>query len=187
MSKRSFRDLPQISDIKTIAEKEAEVAEATETAETETVTNDAQSAFIEPEPKVEAVTEVVAVAMSKEDLDKVAIPSSPEVVAVAAESEPEVLTAAQAIYANKNSDEIFAMFGGTGFLGVVSAAIRAMHAAGFKNGDIAKRLGKRYQHVRNVLHEPTKKPIPVPNAAKVTLPVVSIQAMPTEELLQKSA
>jgi hypothetical protein len=35
----------------------------------------------------------------------------------------------------------------------VSAKIRALDAAGYKRADIARILGKRYQHVRNVLEE----------------------------------
>lgn len=41
--------------------------------------------------------------------------------------------------------------------GSVSAAIRKMDAEGIKRGDIAKKLNKRYQHVRNVLITPLKK------------------------------
>ena len=42
--------------------------------------------------------------------------------------------------------------------GGVSAAIRKLDAEGMKRGAIAKRLNKRYQHVRNVLTQPLKKP-----------------------------
>jgi len=38
-----------------------------------------------------------------------------------------------------------------------SAKIRALHASGMSRGDIAKLLGKRYQHVRNVLITPIKR------------------------------
>lgn len=38
-----------------------------------------------------------------------------------------------------------------------SSKIRALHAQGFEKGDIARFLGKRYQHVRNVLITPLKK------------------------------
>lgn len=37
-----------------------------------------------------------------------------------------------------------------------SKAIRALAAEGMKTGDIAKKLGLRYQHVRNVLITPVK-------------------------------
>lgn len=47
--------------------------------------------------------------------------------------------------------------GGEMMRGAVSQTIREMHAAGFTTGEIAKRLNKRYQHVRNVLAEPAKK------------------------------
>lgn len=38
-----------------------------------------------------------------------------------------------------------------------SAQIRAMSADGYKTGQIAKALGIRYQHARNVLKTPLKK------------------------------
>jgi predicted transcriptional regulator len=38
----------------------------------------------------------------------------------------------------------------------VAAKIRALAAAGYPRADIARMLGKRYQHVRNVLEEPGK-------------------------------
>lgn len=56
------------------------------------------------------------------------------------------------------SDAIFTkVAGGELMRGAVSQTIREMHAAGFTTGEIAKRLNKRYQHVRNVLTEPAKK------------------------------
>jgi len=44
-----------------------------------------------------------------------------------------------------------------GKYGNVSQTIRGMTAEGFSRGTIAKILGKRYQHVRNVLVTPLKK------------------------------
>jgi hypothetical protein len=41
----------------------------------------------------------------------------------------------------------------------ISGKIRALSAAGFSNGQIAKYLDKRYQHVRNVLITPVKNPV----------------------------
>jgi hypothetical protein len=38
-----------------------------------------------------------------------------------------------------------------------SAKIRFLDSKGMKRGDIAKKLGIRYQHVRNVLVTPIKK------------------------------
>jgi len=38
----------------------------------------------------------------------------------------------------------------------VAAKIRALAAAGYPRAEIARMLGKRYQHVRNVLEEPGK-------------------------------
>jgi ribosome-binding protein aMBF1 (putative translation factor) len=40
--------------------------------------------------------------------------------------------------------------------GTVSAAIRTMFAAGMSRSEIAHKLQKRYQHVRNVLITPVK-------------------------------
>lgn len=50
----------------------------------------------------------------------------------------------------EESEAIIKEYGG------VSKAIRALHAEGLKRGAIAKRLNKRYQHVRNVLITPVK-------------------------------
>jgi hypothetical protein len=41
--------------------------------------------------------------------------------------------------------------------GGISNAIRAMSAEGYPKGQIAKHLGKRFQHVRNVLARPLKR------------------------------
>ena len=41
-------------------------------------------------------------------------------------------------------------------LETTSAKIRYLHAKGWERGDIARFLGKRYQHVRNVLITPLK-------------------------------
>ena len=43
--------------------------------------------------------------------------------------------------------------------GGVSKAIRQLTDAGFSRGEVAKMLNKRYQHVRNVLITPIKKPV----------------------------
>lgn len=42
-------------------------------------------------------------------------------------------------------------------LPTISAKIRALDAAGYTRADIARFLGKRYQHVRNVLVQPKPK------------------------------
>lgn len=41
--------------------------------------------------------------------------------------------------------------------GGVSKAIRFLDSEGMERGAIAKKLNKRYQHVRNVLNQPLKK------------------------------
>lgn len=46
-----------------------------------------------------------------------------------------------------------------GELGTKSAVIRELSAQGYKRADIAKMLNIRYQHVRNVLTQPLKKPV----------------------------
>ena len=54
-------------------------------------------------------------------------------------------------------------------LPTISAKIRALNAAGYMRADIARFLGKRYQHVRNVLargrpkSEAAKDPCPMPD------------------------
>ena len=52
--------------------------------------------------------------------------------------------------------------------GSVSAAIRKLAAEGMARGTIAKNLGKRYQHVRNVLITPGKK---LPAGEKAAAPM----------------
>lgn len=41
----------------------------------------------------------------------------------------------------------------------ISESIRQLAAKGYSRGDIAKATGKRYQHVRNVLITPLKRPV----------------------------
>lgn len=41
----------------------------------------------------------------------------------------------------------------------VSGKIRYLASTGMSRGDIAKKLDKRYQHVRNVLTQPLKKEV----------------------------
>lgn len=47
--------------------------------------------------------------------------------------------------------------GGETQRGAVSKTIRQLLAEGYTTGVVAKMLGKRYQHVRNVAKEPLKK------------------------------
>ena len=63
----------------------------------------------------------------------------------------------KADYEGLSAEEIFNLKGGEMMRGAVSQTMREMHAAGYTTGEIAKRLNKRYQHVRNVLSEPLKK------------------------------
>jgi hypothetical protein len=49
----------------------------------------------------------------------------------------------------------------------ISGKIRRLNAEGFSNGQIAKFLDKRYQHVRNVLITPVKNPVGATPAATV--------------------
>jgi len=62
----------------------------------------------------------------------------------------ETITTAPAI-AQDVLDQVLASHSTT------SARIRALDAMGYKRGAIASALGKRYQHVRNVLTQPLKK------------------------------
>jgi hypothetical protein len=68
----------------------------------------------------------------------------------------KVYTADQLPYVNKSAEEIFGMFGGEQSRGAISTAIRTLISVGFSKGETAKMLGKRYQHVRNVLIETAK-------------------------------
>ncbi len=54
----------------------------------------------------------------------------------------------QVDYTTMSPDELFELFGNW------SKAIRALSTMGFKRGDVARMLGKKYQHVRNVLITP---------------------------------
>ena len=65
-----------------------------------------------------------------------------EVAEVTAVAEPVVV---------KTAAELIAQYGNK------SKAIRALNGEGHKTGEIAKMLGIRYQHVRNVLVTPVKK------------------------------
>ncbi len=60
-------------------------------------------------------------------------------------------------FTKMSSQEIFDHFGGEMKRGNVSFVIRTLHSEGFTTGNISKLLGKRYQHVRNVLTQPLKK------------------------------
>ncbi|MGD9727624.1 MAG: hypothetical protein AB7L09_21555 [Nitrospira sp.] len=53
--------------------------------------------------------------------------------------------------------EVFDKFGGEFLRGNVSVTIRELSYLGFTTSQISKLLGKRYQHVRNVLKESSKK------------------------------
>jgi hypothetical protein len=54
----------------------------------------------------------------------------------------------------ESAAELTKKYGGT------SNAIRAMTAEGFTTGQIARALGKLYQHVRNVKSKPLKRQAP---------------------------
>lgn len=60
-------------------------------------------------------------------------------------------------FTSMSSTEIFDHFGGEFLRGNVSRTIRELSALNFTTSQIAKMLNKRYQHVRNVLTEPTQK------------------------------
>ena len=60
-------------------------------------------------------------------------------------------------FENLTSEQIFNLFGGELLRGNVSNVIRQLSSLNYTTGQIATMLGKRYQHVRNVLKEPAKK------------------------------
>ncbi len=64
----------------------------------------------------------------------------------------------------------------------VSARIRALHAAGWERSKIAKALGKRYQHVRNVLVEDEKR-----KSGVSPLEPETIRHMPCDSLYLETA
>ena len=63
----------------------------------------------------------------------------------------------QADISTLTTEEVYAIFGGKDTRGATSRAIRHLIDLGWKRGRIAKTLGIRYQHVRNVELEPLKK------------------------------
>lgn len=54
-------------------------------------------------------------------------------------------------------DAIWEHFGGYDKRGVVSQAIRHLHTLDFTRSEISNMLGKRYQHVNNVLREDARQ------------------------------
>jgi hypothetical protein len=66
-------------------------------------------------------------------------------------TETKVESNVPAQFANKTPEQLRAEFGSW------SGAMRAMSAAGMKYGPIAKVLGKKFQHVRNVIITPVGK------------------------------
>lgn len=54
--------------------------------------------------------------------------------------------------------------------GTVSDRIRALNAAGYPRADIARILGKRYQHVRNVLEADADRIRPAPQPSATASP-----------------
>lgn len=76
--------------------------------------------------------------------------------------ETEAATPTTEVKDEKSAAELIAEFG------TKSNAIRALSASGKPKGEIAKILGIRYQHVRNVLAQPLKRVIKAErDAAKV--------------------
>ena len=123
------------------------------TTETEVETNDA---MLDSTENLTSMTEMEPEQTIAEALQEIAT-AEPEVQAVTVDPTPtKVYTAEQLPYVNKTSEEIFGMFGGEKARGAISTAIRTLISVGFSKGDTTKMLGKRYQHVRNVLIESAK-------------------------------
>ncbi len=61
-------------------------------------------------------------------------------------------------------------------LPTVSAKIRALNAAGYSRADIARMLGKRYQHVRNVL----EAAVPAPSRSEGTGGTIGMSEEPVK-------
>lgn len=101
------------------------------------------------EPKVEAKAEPKILADKSAEI---ATPTPPK-----ENNEQSNLTAEQKKYANLTVDQLFDMFGGEQKRGVISEVIRTLNSVGFTTSAIAKMVGRRYQHVRNVLTEDARK------------------------------
>ena len=67
--------------------------------------------------------------------------------------------AARKKYEGKDPEEIRAMYGSW------SAAMRAMCAEGFTFSEVASKLGKLYQHVRNVMLQPVPQGKPTASSS----------------------
>lgn len=109
----------------------------------------------EPEVKVEeqaaVINEPVATEPTVENVEPAATAEVTEVVETKAEqTELEKFRA-------MSTEQVWNYFGGYDKRGVISQAIRHLNAVGMSNSEVAKKLDKRYQHVRNVLNEPVSK------------------------------
>lgn len=60
-------------------------------------------------------------------------------------------------YSSMTQTELWDHFGGEMKRGNVSYVIRFLSKENFTTSQISKMLGKRYQHIRNVLTQPLKK------------------------------
>lgn len=77
--------------------------------------------------------------------------------------------------ATMTAEQIFqAVAGGEQMRGAVSKTIRFLDSLNIPRGTIAKMLGKRYQHVKNVLDEPLKNTM-------ATLPPQADEATPEND------
>lgn len=106
---------------------------------------------VKPETKVEAKVEPKILADKSAEM-AIATPPAPKET-----NEQSNLTAEQKKYVNLTVDQLFDMFGGEQKRGVISEAIRTLNSVGFSTSKIATMVGRRYQHVRNVLTEDARK------------------------------
>lgn len=96
---------------------------------------------------------------------------APETEPPPVESEPEPETAAPV---ESTADALIRLYGNK------SNAIRALHGAGKKTAEIAKLLGIRYQHARNVILQPLKREIKAArDEAQASAPATAATAAPT--------
>lgn len=108
-------------------------------------TNTETKSGSEPEPKTEQVT------------DQIKVPEPPKTEQEQTEEPTDEKGRLKARLDKMSVTEVWNHFGGEHIRGNVSKVIRELNSLGYTTSTISKMTGKRYQHVRNVLHEDARR------------------------------
>lgn len=134
--------------------------------------NKSNTAEVQPEITVDAITVDAMAAAEVVTAPEVATVEEPKTEGKSKSKKQKVITDTATATAEETvvpeldekakldamtTDELWSHFGGESTRGAVSKAIRTMDSLGFTRSQIATKLNKRYQHVRNVLTEPVKR------------------------------